>query len=132
EKGAMDLSSALAEQMKADIALANDPDADRLAVMARDGAGVLRMLSGNEVGVLLGHYLLTKGKPRGRPLVITTIVSSTQLKAIAAGLGARYEETLTGFKWIANRALELEPEGFTFVFGYEEALGYTVGTAARD
>jgi phosphomannomutase len=109
--------------------LANDPDADRLAVMARDAKGTLRMLSGNEVGVLLGHYLLTQQKT-ARPLVITTIVSSAQLKAIAAALDARYEETLTGFKWIANRAMALE--GATFVFGYEEALGYTVGTVARD
>jgi phosphomannomutase len=65
-------------------------------------------------------------------LVITTIVSSAQLKALAASLGAAYEETLTGFKWIANRALQLEPEGKRFVFGFEEALGYTVGTVARD
>jgi phosphomannomutase len=87
------------------------------------------MLTGNEVGVLLGHFLLTQQKPKN-PLVITTIVSSAQLKSLAAALGARYEETLTGFKWIANRALALE--GFNFVFGYEEALGYTVGTVARD
>jgi len=134
EPGAMDLSVALAEQVKADVVLANDPDADRLAVMARDGAGKLQMLTGNEVGVLLGHYLLTQKQPRPpRPLVITTIVSSTQLGEIARALGALYDERLTGFKWIANRALEREAkEGATFVFGYEEALGYTVGTVARD
>jgi len=134
EPGAMDLSVALAERVKADVVLANDPDADRLAVMARDGAGKLQMLSGNEVGVLLGHYLLTRKKPRpAKPLVITTIVSSTQLGEIARALGALYDERLTGFKWIANRALEREAkEGATFVFGYEEALGYTVGTVARD
>jgi phosphomannomutase len=106
EKGAMDLSTALAEQVQADVVLANDPDADRLAVMARDAQGSLRMLTGNEVGVLLGHYLLTQA-PVPSPLVVTTIVSSAQLKAIAAAKGARFEETLTGFKWIANRAMEL-------------------------
>ncbi|MFZ5468175.1 MAG: phospho-sugar mutase [Myxococcota bacterium] len=134
EKGAMDLAFALAEKVKAPLVLANDPDADRLAVLARDGAGRLRALTGNEVGVLLGHYLLTQKMPRPpKPLVITTIVSSAQLGEIAAELGALYEETLTGFKWIANRALEREAgEGATFVFGYEEALGYTVGTVARD
>jgi phosphomannomutase len=134
EPGAMDLSTALAEQVRADVVLANDPDADRLAVMARDAAGKLQMLTGNEVGVLLGHYLLTQKKPRpARPLVITTIVSSTQLGEIARALGALYDERLTGFKWIANCALEREAkEGATFVFGYEEALGYTVGTVARD
>src|SRR5262249_11110117 len=124
--------TALAERVKADVVLANDPDADRLAVMARDATGRLRMLTGNETGVLLGHYLLTQGKREGQPLVITTIVSSAQLKTLAAAPGARYEEALTGFKWIANRAMALEPQGLRFLFGYEEALGYTVGTVARD
>lgn len=133
ETGAMDLATALAVKTNAELVLANDPDADRLAVMARDGKGVLRMLTGNETGVLLGHYLLThRAASKNTPLVLTTIVSSAQLKAIAAAKGARYEETLTGFKWIANRAMELEPSGFDFVMGYEEALGYTVGTVARD
>jgi phosphomannomutase len=131
EKGAMDLSTALAEQVKADLVLANDPDADRLAVMARDDKGALRMLTGNEVGVLLGHFMLTQVNTPN-PLVVTTIVSSVQLKAIAAAKGARFEETLTGFKWIANRAMELKPEGINFVMGYEEALGYTVGEVVRD
>ncbi|MDY7228532.1 phospho-sugar mutase [Hyalangium rubrum] len=133
EPGAMDLSLATAERVKADLVLANDPDADRLAVMARDAAGALRMLTGNEVGVLLGHYLLTQGTKRGRPHVATTIVSSVQLGQIAKDLGAAFDEVLTGFKWIANRALERErSEGTQFVFGYEEALGYTPGTVVRD
>ncbi|NVJ22661.1 phospho-sugar mutase [Myxococcus sp. AM011] len=133
EPGAMDLSRATAERVKADLVLANDPDADRLAVMAREADGGLRMLTGNEVGVLLGHYLLTQGTKRGRPYVVTTIVSSTQLGDIARSLGAAYDEVLTGFKWIANRALERErSEGLQFVFGYEEALGYTAGTVTRD
>jgi phosphomannomutase len=132
EKGAMDLSTALAAKLDADLVLANDPDADRLAVMARDpGSRALRMLTGNEVGVLLGHFLLTQ-VPTPSPLVVTTIVSSVQLKAIAAAKGARFEECLTGFKWIANRAMELQPQGVRFVMGYEEALGYTVGTVVRD
>ncbi|QRN99779.1 phospho-sugar mutase [Archangium violaceum] len=134
EPGAMDLSTATAERVKAQLVLANDPDADRLAAMVRDGAGKLRMLTGNEVGVLLGHYVLVQGPTRrGKPHVITTIVSSTQLGAIAQELGVAYDEVLTGFKWIANRALEREKaEGTQFVFGYEEALGYTVGTVTRD
>ncbi|MCP3058102.1 phospho-sugar mutase [Myxococcus sp. K38C18041901] len=133
EPGAMDLSRATAERVKADLVLANDPDADRLAVMARESTGGLRMLTGNEVGVLLGHYLLTQGTKRARPHVVTTIVSSTQLGDIARSLDAAYDEVLTGFKWIANRALEREQaEGTQFVFGYEEALGYTAGTVTRD
>ncbi|HSB61343.1 MAG TPA: phospho-sugar mutase, partial [Vicinamibacteria bacterium] len=134
EPGAMDLAFALAERTRADLVLANDPDADRLAVAARDRAGALRSFSGDEVGVLLGHYLLTRAQPPPeRPLLIATVVSSALLGVIARDLGARHEETLTGFKWIANRALELErAEKATFVFGYEEALGYTAGTAVRD
>lgn len=131
EPGAMDLAVAAAEAVSADLVLANDPDADRLAVMARDATGVLARLSGDEVGVLLGHFVLTQ-HPVERPLVVTTIVSSTQLQVIAAALGAEYEETLTGFKWIANRALEREAGGARFVLGYEEALGYTVGGVVRD
>jgi len=65
--------------------------------------------------------------------VLASIVSSPLLGHIAKALGARYEETLTGFKWIANRAMELEKaDGVEFVFGYEEALGYTVGDVVRD
>lgn len=131
EPGAMNLATALAEARGADIVLANDPDADRLAAMARSSAGQLRQLTGNEVGVLLGHYMLTQQRVE-KPLVITTIVSSSQLRCMAQALGARCEETLTGFKWIANRALELEAHGYRFVMGYEEALGYTVGDVVRD
>ncbi len=138
EKGALDLSLALAEARRADILLANDPDADRLAVGARDREGRMRIFSGNETGVLLGHYALTQ-RPAGRaaaagkPLVLATIVSSSQLGAIARDLGARYEETLTGFKWLMNRAIAVEAaEGASTVFAYEEALGYCAGTVVRD
>ena len=127
----MDLSTALAQKVGAELVLANDPDADRLAVMARDGAGTLKLLTGNEVGVLLGHYLLTEQKTVN-PLVVTTIVSSAQLKAIAQAKGARYAETLTGFKWIANLAIDEAQRGVHFVVGYEEALGYSVGPVVRD
>lgn len=134
EPGALDLAFALAEREKADLILANDPDADRLAAVARDASGALRPLTGDEVGVLLGHYLLTEGPPRSRPpLVLTTIVSSQQLGAIARTLGARFDAVLTGFRWVGNRAMQLEAqEGLEFVFGYEEALGYSVGSLVRD
>ncbi|MBX5481349.1 MAG: phospho-sugar mutase [Myxococcaceae bacterium] len=133
EPGAMDLALAQAEREGAELVLANDPDADRLAAGVRDLNGGLRMLSGNEVGVLLGHYLLTQTQPPPeRPLVVTTIVSSPQLGEIARDLGALYDEQLTGFKWIANAALRREQDGARFVFGYEEALGYTIGRVVRD
>ncbi len=134
EKGALDLALALCEETRADLLLANDPDADRLAAGARGRDGRVRVFSGNELGVLLGTYALTqRTPPPERPLVVTTIVSSSQLGAIARDLGAAYAETLTGFKWIENRALELErTEGRTTLFGYEEALGYSVGDVVRD
>ena len=134
EPGALDLALALCEETKADLLLANDPDADRLAAGARDRDGRVRVFSGNELGVLLGAYALTQRSPKPeRPLVLTTIVSSSQLGTIARDLGAAYAETLTGFKWIENRALELErEEGWETVFGYEEALGYSVGDVVRD
>jgi phosphomannomutase len=138
EKGALDLSYALANEVGADLVLANDPDVDRLAVAVRDpsrrGSGAeFRQLTGNEVGVLLGHYLLTERDTSGDRMVVASCVSSPMLGVVAAGLGVHYEETLTGFKWIANRAMDVEREsGKRFVFGYEEALGYTVGTLVRD
>ncbi|MGZ3417757.1 MAG: phospho-sugar mutase [Polyangiales bacterium] len=134
EPGAMDLSLALAKKEHADIVIANDPDADRLAVAVPDGAGNYVALTGNEIGVLLGHYLLADDpNPTKAPLAITTIVSSPQLGVMCAKLGVRYAETLTGFKWITNKAMELEQAtGAKFVFGYEEALGYTADTLVRD
>jgi phosphomannomutase len=135
EKGAMTLALALAEKRGAKLVLANDPDADRLAVaLPCAGSPGYTQLTGNQVGVLLGHYLLTErpAKEGEHRVVMATIVSSPMLGVIARALGARYEETLTGFKWIANLAIELEREGHTFVFGYEEALGYTVGDVVRD
>ncbi len=132
EPGALDLARTLAEAVGADLVLANDPDADRLAVMVRGREGGLRQLSGNEVGVLLGYYLLTEGRQPAKRLVLSTVVSSSQLGHIAARLGVEYGETLTGFKWIANVALRRAESGAHFVFGYEEALGYAVGPAVHD
>ena len=133
EEGAMDLVLALANEKRADLVLANDPDADRLAVAVRDRDGEYVSLTGNEVGCVLGHYLLDQGPAGDARLVVNTIVSSPMLGAIAEQHGARWEQTLTGFKWIANRALELESDSeMRFVLGYEEALGYTVGSHVRD
>jgi phosphomannomutase len=134
----MDLSFALARRLKADLVLANDPDADRLAIAlparkAGEGSGYVQ-LTGNQVGVLLGHYILTEGSTEKTPrrVVLASLVSSPMLGAIARELGVHYEETLTGFKWMASRAIALERQGYDVVFAYEEALGYCVGSAVRD
>jgi phosphomannomutase len=132
EKGAMDLVLSLARESKADLVLANDPDADRLAVAVPRGDGGYTQLTGNDVGCLLAHYLLSEGDQSGERAVLSSIVSSPMLGAIARAHGAYWEETLTGFKWIANRAMELEAKGKRFVMGFEEALGYTVGDVVRD
>jgi phosphomannomutase len=133
EKGAMDLVLALARQVGADLVLANDPDADRLAVAVPDGKGGYQALSGDQVGALLAYYLLTEADGGPDRLVVTTLVSSALLSQMARMLSVRYAETFTGFKWIANRALTLSSEGGArFVMGYEEALGYSIGTIVRD
>ncbi|MCC6433591.1 MAG: phospho-sugar mutase [Acidimicrobiales bacterium] len=134
EPGALDLGLALAREVDADVLLANDPDADRLGVAipvraSGDGAG-WRALTGNEIGALLADHLLRRRAGGAQRLVVTTIVSSRLLRRIAAEHGVHYAETLTGFKWIVRPALD-HPER-TFVFGYEEALGYSVGPAVRD
>jgi phosphomannomutase len=131
EPGALDLAFADARAQSADLVLASDPDGDRLAVAIPPADGGWRQLTGDQVGALLGAYLLGSQDPCAEDrLVATTIVSSTLLSRIAARAGARCEETLTGFKWIARAADE--KAGATFVFGYEEALGYEVGQAVRD
>ena len=131
EPEALALAKALVEESQADLLLANDPDADRLALGARDAQGAFRMFSGNEVGVMLGHYMLQQ-RNWTKPVLLSTVVSTSLMKRMCEALGARHEETLTGFKWIANRALALQEEGFEFVFGFEEAIGYGAGGFVRD
>ncbi len=115
EPGAVDLLLALAREQGADIAIANDPDADRCAVAVPSGDG-WRMLSGDEVGALLADHLMRRG---ATGTYATTIVSSSLLRAVCTARHVPYAETLTGFKWIMRAADDL-------AFGYEEALGYSV------
>lgn len=125
EPGACDELLALAKRIDADIAIAFDPDADRCAVGVPDDSveGGWRMLSGDEVGGLLGEHVLSTEPTTDGVLVATTIVSSSLLKSIAAAHGAKYTETLTGFKWLARA-------GENLVFAYEEALGLCVDPAS--
>lgn len=121
EPGAMDLALKLSSEVGADIIVANDPDADRCAVGVRDGESY-RMLTGDQVGVLLGDFLLRKGV---QGTYAASIVSSDLLGRQAAAYGQPWEQTLTGFKWLGKIP--------TLVFGYEEALGYSVAPdIARD
>jgi len=132
EPGTLALALALAAKRDAKLVLANDPDADRLAVCVRANAGY-RVLNGNEIGLLLADFVLEHAPAAPRPLVVSSIVSSPMLAGIARARGALHETTLTGFKWIWTAALALErQQGVRFVFGYEEAIGYSVGRAVRD
>ncbi|MDQ0788814.1 phospho-sugar mutase [Streptomyces sp. B3I8] len=114
EPGAMDLAFATAREADPDLVVANDPDADRCAAAVKDG-GEWRMLRGDEVGALLAAHLVRRG---ATGTFAESIVSSSLLGRIAGSAGLGYEETLTGFKWIAR------VEGLRY--GYEEALGYCV------
>lgn len=131
EPGALDRAIELAGAVDADLIVANDPDTDRLAIAVARSDG-WRPLTGNQIGVLLGDYVLEKTSLE-RPIVLSSIVSSPMLGRIATARHAVFAQTLTGFKWIWNAALDLEEaQAGTFVFGYEEALGYSVGPAVRD
>ena len=123
----MDLALDARATEHADLVLAHDPDADRLAVAVRDENGSLVQLTGNQLGVLLGHYLLTEGPRGSRGRLDHRVVAHA--RSHARERGASHDETLTGFKWIATRGLELEREGRRFVFGYEEAIGYAMGSS---
>ncbi|WP_329335417.1 phospho-sugar mutase [Streptomyces sp. NBC_00663] len=114
EPGAMDLAFAKARATDPDLVIANDPDADRCAVAVK-ADGDWRMLRGDEVGALLAAHLVSRG---ARGTFAESIVSSSLLGRIAEKAGLPYEETLTGFKWIAR------VDGLRY--GYEEALGYCV------
>lgn len=132
EPGALDLALDLARKRQATLVLANDPDADRLAVAVRRPDGSYRQLSGNQIGVLIGGYLMRRDT-EGERAVVTTIVSTPMLGEMARAFGVRYDAVLTGFKWIANRAMEMRREsGARFLFGFEEALGYSIGEVCRD
>lgn len=129
EPGAMDLLLAEAQACGAKVALANDPDADRLGVAIPQADGSWRRLSGDEIGWLFADYILanTSGDDR---LVVTTLVSSSLLARMAEAAGVHSEETFTGFKYIGKIATE-RPD-LRLMLGYEQALGYLVAPRPLD
>jgi phosphomannomutase len=123
----------LADEVHAEVAFAHDPDADRLAVLARDRYGKLRVLSGDEVGAVIGDDLLARASTPGRCLVATTHVSGDLLTRIAEARGARCLRTNTGFKWVTSDARALAKRcDLQYLFGYEEAIGYAFGALGDD
>ena len=126
EKGALNEAIRVANENAIDIILANDPDADRFAAAERvDGSWY--QFTGNEIGTLLGSYVLSKYKSpeeRKKLVMLSSTVSSRMLLNMAKAEGFQFIETLTGFKWLGNRAKDVLKEGLEPAFAFEEALGY--------
>jgi len=137
ERAAFKLAIQLAEQLKADIIIGTDPDCDRMGAVVLNNQGEYTVLSGNQSGAIMVHYLLSRLEQQGLlpkdGIVIKTIVTSEMGAAIAKHYGMQVLSTLTGFKYIGEKMTEYEQVGTpTFLFGYEESYGYLAGTYARD
>ncbi|XP_025205584.1 phosphoglucomutase-2 isoform X2 [Melanaphis sacchari] len=138
EGSALKLAMETANNNHSRIILANDPDADRLAVaerrMKKKG---WKIFTGNEVGALLGWWLIHSyktlhGKTHPKLVIMSSTVSSAILKSMAEIEGIRFEETLTGFKWMGNRAEQLSAEGYTVIYAFEESIGYMCSSEVLD
>ncbi|XP_048244066.1 phosphoglucomutase-2-like isoform X2 [Haliotis rufescens] len=138
EKGALTLSKQMADDKGSVVILANDPDADRLAVAEKQPRGKWRIFSGNEIGALLGWWSLftfRKSHPdvKNKDIcMVASTVSSKILQTIAKQEGCIFDETLTGFKWIANKACDRQNDGKHVIFAFEEAIGFMCGTKVLD
>ncbi|KAJ3287667.1 Phosphoglucomutase-3 [Rhizoclosmatium sp. JEL0117] len=138
EKGALNLAIALAESKNIGLVLANDPDADRFAVAEKkaDGSG-WHIFTGDQIGTLLGYALVLKMKDKTaeekkRVAMVNSAVSSKMLRSMCLKEGHLYEETLTGFKWMSNRVVDLAKEGYDTFFAYEEAIGFMTHDCVLD
>lgn len=137
EHAAFALAMELGKQVNADLLIATDPDADRLGIAVKNEQGEYVVLTGNQTGGLLLHYLLSQRQEKGllpsNGVVLKTIVTSEFGREIAASFGLETVDTLTGFKFIGEKIKEYEQTGqYTFQFGYEESYGYLIGDFARD
>jgi len=127
EKGALDLSISTAEKLGYKLVIANDPDADRFSTAVKTKGGDWQQLTGNEIGFLFAMYFIEEVVPQDQlsnTYLLNSTVSSQILKAMAEKKGFHFQDTLTGFKWIGNRAIDLQNEGYSVPFAYEEAIGF--------
>lgn len=137
-KSALDLSMKTANENGSTVILANDPDADRLAIAEKQSTGEWKVFTGNEIGGLLGWWMWhcyrkrNPDAPAEEIYMIASTVSSKILKSIANIEGFNFIETLTGFKWMANKAHELILQGRTVLLAFEEAIGFMCGTTVLD
>jgi len=133
EPEALSMAIQLAEQIDADLVIGTDPDSDRLGIVAREASGDLSILNGNQAMIVLTEYLLAHHKKqgfKGNEFIASTIVSTPMIAKMAAHYGVRFEQTLTGFKWI-GKLIKDHPE-LKFIGGGEESYGYMVGDFVRD
>ena len=136
-KETLSMGIALADKIDADVVFGTDPDSDRLGVAVKDDKGEFVALSGNQVGILLLDYILTRLKEENalpkNAAVVKSFVTTGMAKAICTDFGVALFETPVGFKFIGEKIKEWEADGsHTFVFGFEESCGYLRGTHARD
>jgi len=137
EHAAFELAIKEGKKIDADILIGTDPDADRLGVAVKDDNGEYVVLTGNQTGAILLHYILSEKKKQGvlpeNGIVLKTIVTSEIGREIAKSFGLDTIDTLTGFKFIGEKIKEFEQTGeYKFQFGYEESYGYLIGDFARD
>ncbi len=132
-----ELSVKLAKENNSDIALATDPDCDRVGVVAKDRYGNYKLLNGNQIGLLLSEYILMslkeKNKLPSNGVIIKTIVTTELIKNICDAYNVEFMDVLTGFKYIGEKIKEFEKTGDKkYIFGFEESYGYLVGDFVRD
>ncbi|CEH29813.1 phosphoglucomutase [Aneurinibacillus migulanus] len=137
EHAAFEWAIRYGKRVNADVLIGTDPDADRVGVVVKNGDGDYVVLTGNQTGALLLHYLLEQKRAKGtlppNGVVLKTIVTSEIGRAIASSFGLETIDTLTGFKFIGEKIKEFEQAGDrTFLFGYEESYGYLAGDFVRD
>ncbi|MCS0673881.1 phospho-sugar mutase [Cytobacillus firmus] len=137
EHASFEIALKYAEQNDADILMATDPDADRLGVAVKNEYGNYVILTGNQIGALMLHYILTQRKENGdipeNGIVLKTIVTSDIGRAIANEFGIKTIDTLTGFKYIGEKIKDFEhTKQHKFIFGYEESYGYLISDFVRD
>lgn len=137
EHAAFELAIQYGKEIDADILMGTDPDADRLGVAVKNENGEYVVLTGNQMGALMLHYLLTQKQKQNilpaNGVVVKTIVTSEIGRAIATSFGLETIDTLTGFKFIGEKINEFEQtKEYQFQFGYEESYGYLIGDFVRD
>mmetsp|Transcript_20536 Transcript_20536/g.28815 ORF Transcript_20536/g.28815 Transcript_20536/m.28815 type:complete len:593 (-) Transcript_20536:421-2199(-) len=136
-KGALKLAMETAKKHNVSVIIANDPDADRLAAAELQPSGEWKIFTGNEIGILLAHWVWTQYQAKHKPdpaqcAVLNSTVSSKMLRSLAQKEGLIYEETLTGFKWLGNKADLLRKSGKKVLFAFEEAIGFMVEDICLD